>query len=400
MIVHNAYAYGFAAQIPFNKIAAAMAILTLMFSREPKRMPANFTVVLMVLFGIWGGISAMTSISSQGYVVDYLERLVKIIVFVLMIVLVINTRERIEAFLYAICLSLGFHGVLAGAKFLASGGSSRINGPGQSIIGDNNHLALAMVVLLPMVIYLYRQANHRLLKYALMGSGTLVAVAVMGTFSRGGFLGIASIGMLAFVRSNRKGRFVAIVVPMVALAIAFAPDLWSNRMDSIKSADQDSSFMGRVIAWKQSTLIAMANPVFGGGFHAVQDFNVWIDTQRNFKRLDFIPTAEPSQTIAYAAHSIYFEVLGDLGFGGLAIFILILLTSWRNAALIIRHSKDREAWRWAGELATGLQYSLIAYAVSGAALSMAYFDLIYVVCALLVVMRAMVINDVSLAAKS
>jgi hypothetical protein len=45
-------------------------------------------------------------------------------------------------------------------------------------------------------------------------------------------------------------------------------------------------------------------------------------------------------------------------------------------------------------LASSLKYSLIAYVVSGAALSMAYFDFMYMLFAMLVVLRHLVVKPV------
>jgi probable O-glycosylation ligase (exosortase A-associated) len=164
-------------------------------------------------------------------------------------------------------------------------------------------------------------------------------------------------------------------------------------MDTIKTADQDNSFMGRVIAWKQSTLLALDNPIFGGGFHAIQDIAIWHKYAQGFRKLDFIPTDDPNPVHAFAAHSIYFQTLGDLGFVGLGIFIAILISSWRNAAAIIRASRDRPEWDWARDLAKNLQYSIFAYVIAGAALNMAYFDFMYMIFALLAALRRLVVRS-------
>jgi probable O-glycosylation ligase (exosortase A-associated) len=390
LIVHNAYAYGWATVIPFNKIVAVITLVIFAVSSEPKRLPRNITLWLLLIYGVWGCVSAATSISKEPQVMDYLERMLKSLTFCFMVVFIMNSKERIEALLYGIYLSLGFHGVVEGAKFLASGGSRHISGPGMSIISDNNHFALAMVAVLPIVVYLYRQTTSKALKVALAGSSGLVATAVMGTFSRGGLIGILAVTGLAFLRSRRKARFAAVLLPLLVAAVAFAPRSWSDRMDTIKTAEEDTSFIGRVIAWKQSTIIALDNPIFGGGFHAVQDYKVWMDARNKFSKLDFIETPEPDPTQAWAAHSIYFEVLGDLGFGGLLIFVLILVTSWRNASAVMRLAKERLEFKWASDLALSLQYSLLAYIVSGAALSLAYFDYSFMVFALLVALRGIV----------
>lgn len=396
LVVPNYYVYGFSNPIPFNKIAAAVTLVAWLFSGEPKKISKNSTAILLVIFGIWGTISALSSISLADTVIHEWEKFIKIILFSLVVIGLITTKDRIDALLFAIYLSLGFHGVVEGAKFLASGGSHHIFGPGSSIIGDNNHFALAMIALLPTVLYLYSQTTHRILKLALIGSSVLVAVSIMGTFSRGGLLGIAAVGGFAFMRSRKKLNYLVVIVPLMVFAIAFAPERWSSRMDTIKDANQDTSFMGRVIAWKQSTLIAIDHPLFGGGFHAVQDFVIWTQYAQVFDRLNFVPTDYPDPVAPHAAHSIYFQVLGDLGFAGLSIFLLIIGSAWRNASAVVRATRDREEWHWARDLAISLQYSLVAYVVSGAALSMAYFDYMYMIFAVLVVLRGLVSNPTSL----
>lgn len=390
LVIPNFFAYGFAAAIPYNKVVAIITLLAWLFSREPKQLPANATLFLLGLFGVWGTISALTGISSTGDAMREWENFLKILVFAFVVAGLITSKDRIIALLYAAVLSLGFHGVVSGAKFLASGGASHIYGPGASIIGDNNHFALAMIVLFPIIFYLYNQSPRRLVKLALLGSMFLVLATIMGTFSRGGFLGIIAVGCLAFIRNPKKLRNTLILIPIVVAALAFAPERWSSRMDTIGEANQDHSFMGRVIAWKQSTLIALDNPVFGGGFYAVQDFAIWMKYAQEFHKLSFIPTDNPNPVRAFAAHSIYFQTLGDLGFIGLGLFIAILISSWRNASATIRATRDRPEWHWARDLAKALQYSLFAYVISGAALNMAYFDFMYMIFAILVALRHLV----------
>lgn len=392
LVIPTFFSYGFASVIPYNKIVAIITLLAWLLSREPKTLPANTTMVLLVLFGVWGTISALTGISATDDAMVEWGNFIKVLVFAFAVAGLMTSKDRIVALLYAAVLSLGFHGIVSGAKFLASGGASHIYGPGLSIIGDNNAFALAMIILLPIVFYLYRQTNHRLIKLALMGSIVLMVATVMGTASRGGLIGIVAVGGLAFARSKNRLRNAMIATPLILAALAFAPQQWSERMDTIKTADQDSSFMGRVIAWKQSTLIALDHPVFGGGFHAVQDVAIWLEYAQKFHRLDFVPTGDPNPVRAFAAHSIYFQTLGDLGFVGLAIFLGILVSSWRNASAVIRAARDRPEWQWAGDLAKTLQYSLFAYVVAGAALNMAYFDFMYMLFALLAALRRLLVQ--------
>jgi hypothetical protein len=79
-----------------------------------------------------------------------------------------------------------------------------------------------------------------------------------------------------------------------------------------------------------------------------------------------------------------------MGFVGLGIFMALLFTAWWNASAILSQTQDRPELKWAHDLAQTLQYCLIPYFVSGAALNMAYFDLAYVIFALLAALRTQV----------
>ena len=390
LIVPNNFVFGFMGDIPLNKITALLTLFAWAISKNSRKLPPSGTLVLLGLFGLVGTISAFTGIANSDVSHNEWEKFAKILVFTFVIAGLITTKERIDALLYAIYLSLGFHGVWEGAKFIASAGGYHIWGPEGSILGDNNHFALGMVAFLPIVLYLYKQSQNKLVKLVFIGSSLLVLASIMGTFSRGGLIGIAAVGIYALFNIRRKAIYLGVTTPLIMGAAYFAPDRWSDRMDTIASANQLDSFMGRIIAWKQSTLIALDHPFFGGGFHAVQNFEVWSYYARFFDRLAFIPTSLPNTLSAHAAHSIYFQVLGDLGFLGLMLFIAILVSSWRNASAVVRAARDHPEWAWASNLATCLKYSLIAYVVSGAALSMAYFDYMYMLFALLVVLRHLV----------
>ena len=391
MLVPNSYVYGFATSIRFNLIVVLLTLLIWILSKEPVRVPMNRTLVLLIIFGVLGTISAAFAIGPEGAAWGQWDRFSKIIFFAVVVGALFNSRLRIEALIYTIILSAGFYGVEEGLKFILSGGGHHIFGPEMSILTDNNHFALATLCTIPLVFFLYRQANHRVLRLALLGSAGILFFTVMGTFSRGGLVGLLAIVVWAFLHSARKARYLALVIPLAILLVSFAPDRWTNRMDTISTADQDESFMGRVIAWKQSALIALDHPILGGGFHAVQDFTVWTHYRlTRFHELDFIPTDTPDPLAPHAAHSIYFQVLGDLGFVGLLLFGLIGLTAWRNTLVVIRKTKKRTDLEWAGQLAQYLQYSFIAYFVSGAALSMAYFEFMYILFAVMASLRMIV----------
>jgi len=388
LLVPNSYVYGIAESIRFNLWIAAATIIAWPFSKRPKAIPLNTTSVLLGCLLVLATLSAIFSMGPAGETWSAWEQLAKTLMLGLAVMAFIRNRIRIIALLFAIVLSMGFHGFLEAGKFVLSAGGHKIWGPGNSIIADNNSFALATIMTIPILVYLYLQFRNALLRLA-MGTGIfLLVLVVIGTRSRGGLIGIVALALWIFVTTRRKLTFIAVVAPLAFAALALAPEHWYERMSTIEDAKQDSSFMGRVIAWKINTLAAMEHPWTGAGFRSTQDLSVWRHFSEKFGALDAIPTNRPDAIMAHAAHSIYFQVLGDLGFAGLAIYLALLATAWRNASIAISQARDNPQFRWAHDLARTFQYCLIPYFVSGAALSMAYFDLAFAVFALTAVLRS------------
>jgi probable O-glycosylation ligase (exosortase A-associated) len=85
----------------------------------------------------------------------------------------------------------------------------------------------------------------------------------------------------------------------------------------------------------------------------------------------------PDPKDIHAAHSIYFQVLGEQGFVGLFLFLLLWFLVWRSAGWLIREGRRSEDTKWCRNLGAMSQVCLVGYAVGGAFLSLAYFDLPY-----------------------
>jgi probable O-glycosylation ligase (exosortase A-associated) len=135
-----------------------------------------------------------------------------------------------------------------------------------------------------------------------------------------------------------------------------------HRMSTIETAGRDDSFMGRVVAWRMNAAIADERPLIGGGFYAG---NVdWV--AKKYSRGE-LPSGK-------AAHSIFFEVLGDHGYVGLGLYLAIIAAAWLNTWIVLSLARQRADLAWAGELARMLQISQVAFLVGGSALSMAYYE--------------------------
>jgi probable O-glycosylation ligase (exosortase A-associated) len=298
---------------------------------------------------------------------------------------VVVGRYRIHALVVMLCLGLGFHGIIDGLKFLASGGGHIVSG--FSKFGDNNHFAVMLAMAIPLLFYLSKFSANRLIRWACLVGVLLVVAAVVGTRSRGGFLCLVAVGLWLILSSGQRAKGLVLFSGALAFAIALAPDSWTERMDTIKEANQDSSFMSRVEAWQVSSSIALHNPVLGGGFHAVQVQSVWDTYRGSSGLLGFVNTGEPSRVFR-AAHSVYFEVMGDLGFVGFLLFMGILVNAISSGIRIRRMAtKHDQSLVWAAELATALNAAIVGFLVGGASVSIAYSEVIYILVMLMEILR-------------
>ncbi len=378
MLVPNTFLFGIGQSVRYNLIFAVATLLAWLFSKEPKKVPLSGTNLLLLFFLVWIGLATAFGVAPAETRWSELAKLIKIVVFTIVITGLITTRLRVHALLFGLCLGMVYHGAAEWIKFIVSGGNQPVFVPGRSAIGDNNHFALAMVFILPVVYYLYSYSAKPLVRLAFLGTFALIFVSIIGTFSRGGFIALAAVGFYGLFKTKQKFLMLLGLGLAATFVVHLAPEDWFARMGTIQEADQVGSFMGRVIAWKISTLLALDHPLLGGGLNAILNADIWAYYSARFDLLSFIPTPPHDPASYRVAHSIYFQVLGDTGFVGLAIFLLILFRTWRATGRLIRQTAAVPELEWINNLARAFQVSFVAYGVAGAALNMAYFEMFYV----------------------
>lgn len=354
-------AWGMAYSFPFAAVVAGVTVMGILFSKAPRRMVWSRETVLLVLFTLWMILTTAFAFDTA-VAFEYLSRVLKIILFAFLTIYLITDKEKLTGLLWITVASLGFYGVKGGIFTLLGGGMERVMGPTGSFINGNNEIALALIMTVPLMFYLLHDLQKKWARYAMMGAIFLTALAIVGSQSRGALLGIVAMGGLLWLRSRQKlGVGILIAVAVITIMI-FMPETWWERMESIRNYQQDGSAMGRINAWWTAWNVATSN-LLGGGF-------------RMFTATTFHLYA-PDPLDLHDAHSIYFQVLGEHGFIGFGLFLLLGLTTWLRCGQIIRLANKNPEQKWAGNLASVLQASLCGYAVSGAFLGLAYFDYYY-----------------------
>src|SRR5690606_19334910 len=199
---------------------------------------------------------------------------------------------------------------------IATGGSYRVYGPDESFIADNNDFGLATVIAIPMLHFLQLQLRHRWQRYAMGAARFLCAAAALGSQSRGALVAIAAMACLFWWRSPHKKSIGLLIVLAAAVLLPMMPQHWWDRMHTIGTYSEDASAMGRINAWHVAWDTA-SNYFFGGGMSYQHEFL-------------FQQYGTYEQTVR-AAHSIYFQILGNHGFVGLFLFLMMWISAFRAA---------------------------------------------------------------------
>lgn len=364
--------WGFATTFPFAQLIAGVTLISVLKSRDKHPLAMTSISVTLILFVLWMNVTTPFALFPNAAWFQW-NKVMKIMLMTFVVMMVVRKREDIRNLIWVLVISLGYYGVKGGIFTIRRGGSDRVWGPIGTFIGDNNALALALIMTIPLMYYLMQELPKRWMRHAMLVAMALTALAALGSYSRGGLLAIIAMMVFMWKKSRHKLAGAALLVLLVPLALLFMPDQWGARMDTIAEYRADHSAMGRLNAWEMAFNLAK-DRFFGGGYAM-------------YEPLTFAMYA-PIPSDVHAAHSIYFQAMGEHGFVGLILYLLLGVFTWRNAAWIVRHCRGHADMQWAAGLAAMIQASLIGFAVGGAFLSLLYWDVPYYLMAAIMATRA------------
>ncbi|MBF0382469.1 MAG: putative O-glycosylation ligase, exosortase A system-associated [Magnetococcales bacterium] len=402
------YAYNFR----FNYFIAIATILgIIVFWNKTVKIPRNYTVYFLYGFLVWTAISSLNAIN---YPWHEWQQLVKIYMMITATFLLIDSKKAILTLVTIITLSIGYFGIKGGVFTITTGGQFQVLGPARSFFSDNNMFALAELMVVPMFLFLRTQLKNFWLRWLFVILALLAALSVIGSYSRGGLVGLIVITLYFWLRTPGKIRIALLLAMVMPLAYNLMSERWQYRMISMvekveipkvvteyfsepalfdpendpfpedEESDElivdDSSVAGRIQAWTLAYRVAIDRPFVGGGFRTFH-LNV-------FRK--YLPGAQRR-----AAHSIYFQVLGEHGFVGFAVWTFMHLTGFLTRNRIMKKTKNIPELLWAHELARFIGISMIGYYASGAFLGLAYFDLPLHYISILVIIQTIVLRELS-----
>ena len=185
-------------------------------------------------------------------------------------------------------------------------------GPGD-FLGDENDLAMVLVMLIPLCLYPAFGPLKGLPTLIQVAIATLLAGGVLVTSSRGGFMGLAIAAIGLFLRMKRKSVFIFLVVAAIPIVVLFAPANYTQRLSTITKTGEGTArerLDSWGIAWHVFT--QPQNTVFGIG---MKNMRLHMGDKL---------TSSGRNLWGREVHSLYFQILPELGLVGAAMFGAVL----------------------------------------------------------------------------
>lgn len=369
--------FGFAYDLPFAFMVMAATLLGLPFAKDKKGLPGSIEVVL--LLALWGWFLVTTMCAF--YPADawpHFVKVSKVLLGAFLTIVLFQDARRLQMLIWVIAGSIGFYGLKGGVFALGTGAQHRVLGPPDSFLSGNTEIGLALNMVIPLIVYLQRQEQHFWRRRALMAVAILSMIASLATYSRGALLGLAVVVPLLFLKSRARLILLPLLIIAVLVLPSVMPDGWLRQMETIETYRQDLSANQRLNSWFVSFQLAKDYPIMGGGFRTFSEeiYNLYMPGYRYAGS-------------EHDAHSIYFQILGEHGFIGLALYVGLLFSTLLSLRRLVWRTRREPTQQWICNCAQMVEVSVIGYVVSGTFLSMSYFDLFYHLVAITVILKVL-----------
>ena len=370
--------------IPISLIMAGLAVGAWCIADDKRRFAVSGRQWLMLLLLVYAGLTTLHADLPDEAMLKW-EWAWKAVAFAVFLPLTLRTRLRVEGLLLFMTLSAAAIIIVGGIKTaLSGGGYGALN-----LMVDNNSglyegstISTFAIALIPVILWFARHGTVFLPDWRVkLFCGALVFACLLipiGTEARTGLVCIAVLAVLMLRDTRRRLLYLAGAGLLAVAAIPFLPQSFTARMETIQGYQADQSANTRLAVWGWTLDYVQSRP-FGGGFEAYRQNRIHVQTVDATVSGEFQMVRERSEADEGRAwHSAYFEMLGEQGWPGLVLFLLI------HGIGLVRMEKIRRRYRgrtdeaaWVAPLATALQHFQIVYLVGGLFIAVAFQPFIW-----------------------
>jgi len=365
-------------------LASLLAIAWHLFISKSLKPHWSSTHLVFVIWFVWLTVCVFSA-SNKGMAIEYWTG-----VLVKVFIMVFAISWWLTRFSHFSLVRMGI--MISGISVALVALSNKMNGIGlvegtrvtisreyRSQLGDPNDLSL--VLMFPVSFLAAELFDKGANKYRRLFAavGLLLAISgVIATQSRGGLLGIAAILSFFLYQKVKNPIVVGMCAAVAMLAMMVFAGIGDRQSGGAAEDGVDASAMGRIYAWQAAINMALSNPLTGVG---VDNFYV------NY--YFYSPHWDGKN---HAVHSTWFQVLGETGFVGIGIFVLLIASIYRSLSRVYcinaLNPNDQVAVN-----ANALKAGLIGFMVAGTFLTQAFTWPLYIILALTIALEKITVES-------
>lgn len=186
------------------------------------------------------------------------------------------------------------------------------------IFADPNDLALFLNTCLPYLLYFLLKVKRKIIPITCI---TVTIIAIVLTYSRGGFIGLCAVGLSFFLFIARTRKiYILLFLINIILFFVLTPDAYKERLSTIMDeVDNQAATPTRMDGWALIFRMNLVNQLFGVGagcsyYLAGNLMSDW-----------------------HSIHSSFFQIFADLGITGFTIYFLLYFVSYKQLKIITQN---------------------------------------------------------------
>lgn len=272
--------------------------------------------------------------------------------FILAIIISVDTLGRLKRLINIIIVIMMYQSVYA----ILHGGVGAGN-----YFNDENDLALFINMWLPFCYFLFLHEKKPRMKI-FYATGIIVGIlAIIFSFSRGGFVGLVCMSVVLWWYSSKKVMTILIIIIAIFLVYAVGGTSYIDEMSTVTDT-KESTAHERILTWKAAWAMFLDNPLGVGGNNFQKNFHRY--QSKDFKRGMW----------GRVAHSLWFTLIPELGIFGIIIYYYLLKYNLKDIFFLksISHKKE-EVGEYIHAISLAYLASLVGFFASATFLSVLYY---------------------------
>jgi putative inorganic carbon (hco3(-)) transporter len=348
----HAYAWGFVRTLPVYYILFLVVSFRAFTTKEKQSIPKDWRIPVFVLLWLYF-IFTTTQAYFPAVAWERFWFVTKIYIPFYFTLVLIDSRYKLYCLIATIGASIGIVAVKGGIFAILTGFGHRVYGPPATQFEENNAFAVAMLICIPLLLIWQKETLNPLIKKGILFAIPIIFASSLSSWSRGALLTMTALTLMLIWNSKRKYLAIPLVLVGAFFVKDYLPQEWFGRMETLETYEEDASAMSRIEAWTDGWHHTVDHPFTGAGFEGWRYV-----TQRDW-------------------HSSYVEMFSEHGFIAFALWLSLILGTIINLTQLPKKTRNVEGMEWVSNYCFMVRASLICYMVGTAFLGLSYWDLLY-----------------------